>query len=143
MDMGNMAGMDMGMGASGSNSTSSDSSSMSMNSSGMMMMKFHVGGGDYLWTSNFAPTTAPGIWGACVLLFFLALASRWLHAMERSLQAYWHERAFRKVIQRAGSAGAAHTAGRDPPWEPSCDVPRGLFQVVHSGILYLLMLAVM
>ncbi|KDN45600.1 hypothetical protein K437DRAFT_247046 [Tilletiaria anomala UBC 951] len=141
MAMGEVMGMNMG-----DNSTSSASGGAA--GQGMTMTGFHAGGGDVVWLAHFAPTTAPAILGTCALLFFMGLLSRWLHAIERGLVAYWHDEAFRRAEKRRGSsstatANLAYDARRAPPWEASCDVPRGLFQLLQSGILYLLMLAVM
>ena|SRR6266404_2570239 len=63
--------------------------SMSMGNS---TMYFHFTPGDNLWFLGWAPRTPGAIFGACIGLFLLAIAERWLSAMWAIMDGYWNTR---------------------------------------------------
>ncbi len=63
--------------------------SMSM---GNMVMYLHFTPGDNLWFLGWAPRTAGAMFGACIGLFMLAVAERWLSAMRAVMEGHWRTR---------------------------------------------------
>ena len=63
--------------------------SMSM---GNMVSYLHFTPGDNLWFFGWAPRTAGAMVGACIGLFMLALAERWLSAMRAVMDGHWSTR---------------------------------------------------
>jgi solute carrier family 31 (copper transporter), member 1 len=61
---------------------------MSMNM-GNMIMYLHFTIGDNLWFLGWAPSTAGAMAGACIGLFMLATAERWLVAMRGVMEEHW------------------------------------------------------
>lgn len=101
-----------------------------------MSNTFHAGAKDALWISPFVPSTAAAVFGSCVLLFFIAILTCFLSALQRSLTIKW-----------AKQADAARPSSGSPvghvPFLLSNDVQRGVLYMTHAGMLYMLMLAVM
>lgn len=64
---------------------------MSMNM-GNMIMYLHFKIGDNLWFYGWAPGTAGAMAGACIGLFMLAMAERWLVAMRGVMEKHWSMR---------------------------------------------------
>ena len=64
---------------------------MSMNM-GNMIMYLHFKIGDNLWFYGWAPGTAGAMAGACIGLFMLAMAERWLVAMRGVMEEHWSMR---------------------------------------------------
>ena len=64
---------------------------MSMNM-GNMIMYLHFTIGDNLWFLGWAPSTAGSMAGACIGLFMLATAERWLVAMRGVMEEHWSMR---------------------------------------------------
>jgi hypothetical protein len=64
---------------------------MSMNM-GNMIMYLHFTIGDNLWFLGWAPSTAGAMAGACIGLFMLATAERWLVAMRGVMEEHWSMR---------------------------------------------------
>jgi hypothetical protein len=100
-----------------------------------MTNEFHASTKDTLWISPFVPTSSGAMLGACVLLLFIAALTCFTAALQRSLTIKWAKQASRRT-QNLGST-------TDVPFILSNDVQRGLLHMVHLGLLYLLMLAVM
>ena len=64
---------------------------MSMNM-GNMIMYLHFTIGDNLWFLGWAPNTAGAMAGACIGIFMLATAERWLVAMRGVMEEHWATR---------------------------------------------------
>lgn len=64
---------------------------MSMNM-GNMIMYLHFTIGDNLWFLGWAPSTAGAMAGACIGIFMLATAERWLVAMRGVMEEHWSMR---------------------------------------------------
>ena len=64
---------------------------MSM-SSGNMIAYLHFTPGDNFWFIGWAPRTAGAMIGACIALFMLSIAERWLAAMRGVMEAHWRTR---------------------------------------------------
>lgn len=64
---------------------------MSMNM-GNMIMYLHFTIGDNLWFLGWAPRTAGAMAGACIGIFMLAAAERWLVAMRGVMEEHWSMR---------------------------------------------------
>ncbi len=56
---------------------------------GNMLMYLHFTIGDNLWFFGWAPGTAGAMTGACIGLFMLAIAERWLVAMRGVIEEHW------------------------------------------------------
>jgi len=63
--------------------------SMSM---GNMVSYLHITPGDNLWFFGWAPRSAGAMVGTCIGLFMLALAERWLSAMQAVMEGHWRTR---------------------------------------------------
>ncbi|KAI9442854.1 CTR copper uptake transporter [Lactarius psammicola] len=128
---------------------------------GNMVMYLHFALGDDLWFLGWAPRTAGAMFGACIGLFMLAVAERWLSAMRAVMEGHWRTRA-QIVLSNNVNASSVVTSEecdkpsskssqpshdtfrrRVPPFIPSHDVPRGIMQIVLASINFLFMLAVM
>lgn len=120
MDM-DMSGMDSSI--ANSTMTTSDLTTMVLS-----MMQFHASGGDTLWFPPFIPISSPAIFGACILLFFIAILTRFLDAIQRTMTLIW---------------ATSEQTGMPASWKPAHELPRGILFMFQSGFLYLLMLAVM
>ncbi|PWN22022.1 hypothetical protein BCV69DRAFT_162590 [Microstroma glucosiphilum] len=120
-----------------------------------------------LWLSAFTPTSPGAVAAACLALAVLACAYRLLNALERLLVRGWTEQALKRDRvreERRIRGGGRNTlpqgseddgtmdreqGGRrrrkrgGPGWWAEVGVPRGLYQVLLSGVGYLLMLSVM
>ena len=59
---------------------------------GNMIMYLHFVIGDNLWFLGWAPSTAGAMAGACIGLFMLAMAERWLTAMRGIMEEHWGTR---------------------------------------------------
>jgi len=59
---------------------------------GNMIMYLHFTIGDNLWFLGWAPSTAGAMAGACIGLFMLATAERWLVAMRGVMEEHWSMR---------------------------------------------------
>ena len=59
---------------------------------GNMIMYLHFVIGDNLWFFGWAPSTAGAMAGACIGLFMLATAERWLVAMRNVMEEHWSMR---------------------------------------------------
>jgi hypothetical protein len=59
---------------------------------GNMIMYLHFMIGDNLWFLGWAPSTAGAMAGACIGLFMLATAERWLVAMRGVMEEHWSRR---------------------------------------------------
>jgi hypothetical protein len=64
---------------------------MSMNM-GNMIMYLHFTIGDNLWFLGWVPSTAGAMAGACIGIFMLATAERWLVAMRGVMKEHWSMR---------------------------------------------------
>ena len=64
---------------------------MSMNM-GNMLMYLHFKIGDNLWFYGWAPGHPGAMAGACIGLFMLAMAERWLVAMRGVIEEHWSTR---------------------------------------------------
>jgi hypothetical protein len=64
---------------------------MAMNS-GNMLMYLHFTIGDNLWFLGWAPNTAGAMVGACIGLFMLAMAERWLVHVRGVMEEHWSMR---------------------------------------------------
>lgn len=124
-----------------------------------------------LWLSAFTPPSPGAVAAACLALAVLACMYRLLNALERLLVRGWAEQAVKRDqlreerrSERGGRSTLAQGSDEDarlgqenrqgqgvkrrskcggPGWWTGIDVPRGLYQVLLSGVGYLLMLAVM
>lgn len=103
-------------------------------------MSFTGGAGETLWIAPFVPTTDAAVFGACVLLFFLAILTRFLDGMHRSLTMRW-TRAANVAVER--KRALQQTGSSTVPFLLSSDIPRGALFFLQAGLSYLLMLAVM
>ncbi|KAI0277560.1 Ctr copper transporter family-domain-containing protein [Russula aff. rugulosa BPL654] len=137
---------------------------MSMNM-GNMIMYLHFKIGDNLWFYGWAPGTAGAMAGACIGLFMLAMAERWLVAMRGVMEEHWSMRAQIALSNKLNktSTVAASTPSEErtnpslsdaaqsrlwhhaqtPPFIFAHDIPRGILQIVIASINFLLMLTVM
>lgn len=59
---------------------------------GNMLMYLHFKIGDNLWIRGWAPRNAGAMAGACIGLFMLAMAERWLVAMRGLMEDHWYTR---------------------------------------------------
>jgi hypothetical protein len=59
---------------------------------GNVIMYLHFSIGDNLWFLGWAPRSAGAMAGACVGLFMLAIAERWLVAMRGLMEEHWSTR---------------------------------------------------
>lgn len=132
--------------------------SMSM---GNMIMYLHFTPGDNLWFLGWVPRTAGAMVGACIGLFMLAVAERWLSAMRAVMEGHWRTRAQIVLANNLNtfSVATSEECGklssknsqpshdtlrrRVPPFIPSHDVPRGIMRVILASINFLFMLAIM
>jgi hypothetical protein len=140
---------------------------MSMNM-GNMIMYLHFTIGDNLWFLGWAPSTAGAMAGACIGLFMLATAERWLVAMRGVMEEHWSIRAQIALSNKLNnvSAVAKSTSWEErtnpsssdaaqsrfgwlwhhaqaPPLILAHDIPRGILQIVIASINFLFMLTVM
>ncbi|PWZ02438.1 hypothetical protein BCV70DRAFT_50 [Testicularia cyperi] len=128
--------MDMDTMSSNSGSTANTTSSTAAATANSMMMPvfFHATGGDILWISGFRPTSPAAVLGASVLVFFIALLSRFLDALKRVVQC---------SRDAAGDSQGKNYTSSPARFSLRADTVVGLVFLVHSGLAYLLMLAVM
>ena len=56
---------------------------------GNMLMYLHFKIGDNLWILGWAPSNGGAMAGACIALFMLAIAERWLVAMRGLMEDHW------------------------------------------------------
>jgi len=134
---------------------------------GNMLMYFHFTIGDNLWFLGWAPHKAGAMAGACIALFMLAIAERWLVAMRGVMEDHWSTRAQIAHSNKLNSGSSAVATSpspegtkpssegsadsrRDsllqysiPPFILAYDIPRGILQVVIASISFVLMLSVM
>jgi len=140
---------------------------MSMNM-GNMLMYLHFTIGDNLWFFGWAPGTAGAMAGACIGLFMLAIAERWVVAMRGVIEEHWSMHAQIVLSNKLNktSSMAASTPSEErtnpssldaaqsrfgwlwhhaqaPPFILAHDIPRGILQIVIASINFLLMLTVM
>ncbi|KAH7911216.1 Ctr copper transporter [Hygrophoropsis aurantiaca] len=155
--------MDMG---SGNNGT--DMSMMMTN----MIPWLHFSGGDYLIFKAWKPSSHGAIAGACIALFAFSVLERWISAWRRTKEqalglilekesgASASARNANVDEKTNGPSSAIETIEEArpsrastvrvltnlravPPFIPSHDIPRGIYQGVQSFFSYALMLAVM
>ncbi|KAI5479646.1 protein of ctr copper transporter family [Pseudohyphozyma bogoriensis] len=146
-----MSGMDMG---------NSSSSSTDMNSTSSMAMTMMTAfttqlGASNLWFTNWTPTTVGSTFGACVGVFFLAMASRLLSATRSSAEIAWahyiaglnrqtsRDSATSELVKSPVEVKKKLRLQRAPPFTPSIDIPRAFLFALHSFVGYMLMLIVM
>jgi hypothetical protein len=134
---------------------------MAMNS-GNMLMYLHFTIGDNLWFLGWAPNTAGAMVGACIGLFMLAMAERWLVHVRGVMEEHWSMRAQIALSNKLNSTTSASLEGHTksssgdsadprpgglrhnlPPFILAYDIPRGIFEVVIATINFVLMLTVM
>ncbi|KAN0103854.1 copper transporter [Russula decolorans] len=140
---------------------------MSMNM-GNMIMYLHFTIGDNLWFLGWVPSTAGAMAGACIGIFMLATAERWLVAMRGVMKEHWSMRAQIALSNKLNhtSAVARSTSSEErtnpsssdavqsrfgwmwhhaqaPPFILAHDIPRGILQIAIASINFLLMLTVM
>ncbi|TGZ82648.1 Ctr-domain-containing protein [Ascodesmis nigricans] len=142
----------------GHNMGNMDNMGMSSMSSHSMIMTFFSSTKTPLFSDSWTPKSSGAYAGTCIFLIILAILLRALTAYKSVLEQRWAQRHARRniVIAKRNSTGsqtddeeeetrAVETfVGWGPkPWRWSVDLPRALFQVVLTGISYLLMLAVM
>ncbi|KAF5362636.1 hypothetical protein D9758_009627 [Tetrapyrgos nigripes] len=127
--------------------------------SGMMKTYFHFTPGDILFFQGWVPSSNGAMVGACIGLFLLAIIERWVNACRGCMEVFWGRRAqiiYANQLNRSKPNGQANGATPEslsnilfmrtrfaPPFIPSHDITRGLFQIAQSGLGYLLMLAIM
>ncbi|KAH9985778.1 Ctr copper transporter [Russula vinacea] len=134
---------------------------------GNMLMYLHFKIGDNLWILGWAPSNGGAMAGACIALFMLAIAERWLVAMRGLMEDHWCTRAQIALSNKLnGGASVASTStsleGRAnpssgdsaeprlgwlqrhvPPFILAHEIPRGISQVAITSIQFLFMLTVM
>lgn len=139
--------------------------------SSMMVPWLHIAGGDTLFFNGIAPSSKGAITGAAIFLFFLSVLDRFVSASRGVMEVHWKKRyAFifpssthyfsateysrlstipldqgndehdSLVKENAGKLYARRSI---PPFTPSIDVSRGVFQATQALLHYALMLAVM
>ena len=101
---------------------------MSMNM-GNMIMYLHFKIGDNLWFYGWAPGTAGAMAGACIGLFMLSIAERWLVAMRGIMEEHWSMRFVLFIPLQCFAQALVYTAPRShapissiilPPWQLRC-----------------------
>lgn len=109
-------------------------------------------GASSIWFTGWTPASVGANVGACVGLFFLAVASRALARFSASCDAAWSRRLAPPAGSRPGSIGsydtklvgeAASAPPRAPRFLPAVEVPRGVLFTFSVALSYFLMLAVM
>ncbi|PWN26850.1 hypothetical protein BDZ90DRAFT_193481 [Jaminaea rosea] len=135
--------------------TSSSSETAVSSSMPSMHMTFHLSDSTPLWLNHLTPSSPSSLFGFALLLFFLAILSRFLSAVERGANAYYWER---ETLRRGRAVVRVDTQGVNSgwtgqhggavrkdrlPWLANVDLPRGMLEIGRSFVGYLLMLAVM
>ncbi|THV08010.1 hypothetical protein K435DRAFT_815241 [Dendrothele bispora CBS 962.96] len=138
-----MSDMDM------SDSSNSTSSSSSMSSMMMMVPYLHFTPGDNLLFEKVKPSSGGAIFGACLILFLLAILDRYVRAARRGLERRFALRAILPA-ESSGSKQPLPTTESalccQPPQSRfilSHDLTRGVMTGVELTLHYLLMLVVM
>jgi len=131
-------------------------------------MYLHFTIGDNLWFLGWAPGTAGAMAGACIGLFMLAIAERWLVVMRGVMEEHWSMRAQIALSNKFNNSSAVATSApseertnpsssdasqsrfgwrwhhaQAPPFILAHDISRGILQIVIASINFLLMLTVM
>ena len=97
---------------------------------------------DPIFSTAWTPSTPAAYFGTWVFIFFLAVVSRGLQAWKTILEGYW----FRKhsstaIVVSSNDDGKVKVVSGGQNilvWRTSVDIPRSFFQMVSSGITYLL-----
>ncbi|KAJ7150068.1 Ctr copper transporter family-domain-containing protein [Mycena crocata] len=150
---------DTSMGGMESNSTSSmDGMYMEM----MMKAYLHFTPGDALLFSTIAPSSAGAVFGACVVLFLIAILERWLRAVGRGIEGRFRRRTTRLASYAFFNNSNSNPDSKEPSAlanTPQVDVrnqtsdknrfifshelTRGALAGLETTLHYLLMLVVM
>ncbi|KAJ7150054.1 Ctr copper transporter family-domain-containing protein [Mycena crocata] len=149
---------DTSMGGMDSNSTSADG----MTDMEMMMKAYlHFTPGDALLFSTIAPSSAGALFGACVVLFLIAILERWLRAVGRGLEGRFRRRTTRLASYAFFNNSNSNPDSKDPSalantpqvdaqnstrrnkFILSHELTRGALAGLETALHYLLMLVVM
>ncbi|KAF7289166.1 hypothetical protein MIND_01377700 [Mycena indigotica] len=113
----------------------------------MMMMKayLHFGGGDALLFKTIAPSSAGAIFGACLILFLIAVGERWILAISRRFAKARVVRSQRLLQNYVfdGKPADGEQSSSPTPFILSHELGRGFLAGLQVTLHYLLMLVVM
>ncbi|KAJ6586451.1 copper transporter [Mycena vulgaris] len=113
-----------------------DTSSTTDTSDSMMMSALHFTRGDTLWFASWVPESKGALAAACIGLFFLAVADRWLAACRALLEAQW-------ALRTRRASAKPKTRLHAPPFIPAHDIARGALHALQAFFGFAFMLAVM
>ncbi|KAJ7054291.1 CTR copper uptake transporter [Mycena amicta] len=113
---------------------------------GTMLPMLHFSLGDTLWFQGWVPQTRAAVFGACVGLFVLALADRWLAAVRSMAEANW--RRSRAAVAKDKDCDDKTKKSRRirlqaPPFVLAHDLTRGAMHALQTAFVFAFMLAVM
>ncbi|KAJ5656312.1 Ctr copper transporter [Penicillium longicatenatum] len=124
--------------------TSSMTMSSTSESMGVSDMAFNTDNlSAILFSQSWMPTTTAGYVGSWFFLFFLSVIWRASAAMLSKLDAFWAAKNARYSILINGGQDQPTQADLVSAWRLSVNLPRAALRMVHQGIAYLLMIAVM
>ncbi|KAJ5546357.1 Ctr copper transporter [Penicillium tannophilum] len=127
--------------------TTSSSMTMSSTSSSDMSMSdmaFNTNNlSAILFSQSWMPTTTAGYVGSWFFLFFLTVIWRASAAMLSKLDVFWAAKNARYSILINGGQDQPTQTDLVTAWRLSVNLPRAALRMVHQGIAYLLMIAVM
>ncbi|KAJ5653959.1 Ctr copper transporter [Penicillium odoratum] len=126
---------------SSSMAMSSTSSSDSMSMSDMAFNTNNLSA--ILFSQSWMPTTTAGYVGTWFFLFFLTVIWRGSAAMLSKLEVFWAAKNARYSILINGGQDQPTQSDLVQAWRLSVNLPRAALRMVHQGIAYLLMIAVM
>ncbi|KAJ5945758.1 Ctr copper transporter [Penicillium verhagenii] len=132
------------MDMSSATTTASSMSMSSTSSSSMSDMAFNTNNlSAVLFSQSWMPTTTAGYVGSWFFLFFLAVIWRGSATALSKLDAFWAAKNARYSILINGGQDQPTQADLVGAWRLSVNLPRAALRMVHQGIAYLLMIAVM
>lgn len=97
---------------------------------------------DPIFSTQWTPTTQVAYFGTWMFIFFLAVVSRGLSALQTILAGYWFRKhASTTVVINTNDDGKVKvvSGGQNVHvWRTSVDIPRSFLHMVSSGVGYLL-----
>ncbi|KAJ7722396.1 copper transporter [Mycena metata] len=97
---------------------------------------------DTLWFNGWTPHSAGAMVGACIGLFFLAIADRWLAVVRATMTAKWRD-AGNRTVPKDTDDNKKRRRLRAPPFVPAHDLLRGALHTLQAAFGFAFMLAVM
>ncbi|KAJ5629709.1 Ctr copper transporter [Penicillium herquei] len=134
MDMSTATTTTSSMDMSSTSSSDMSSTDMVFNTNNLSAM---------LFSQAWMPTTTAGYVGTWFFLFFLAIIWRASAASLAKLDAFWAAKNARYSILINGGQDQPTQKDLVQAWRLSVNLPRAALRMIHQGIAYLLMIAVM